>query len=118
MGNEAHKKFDCNISCSVEQSLYVISRKWIGSILYHLLLKESLRESEIKKIFPEISQKTLTKQLRYLEESGIVERRVFPETPPKVTYSLTKFGLTLKEPIFALKHWGDFYKKYKIQRNL
>ena len=91
---------------AIEQTLSLLSGKWIALIIYHLLDKGVLRQCDFKKLFPTISQKMLTKQLRFLEEKQIITRQIYSEIPPKVTYTLTQYGSTLEQPLNALKAWG------------
>ncbi|MEO1086757.1 MAG: helix-turn-helix domain-containing protein [Acidobacteriota bacterium] len=102
----SHVRYDCNLGCPVEASLEVIGGKWKGVILFNLL-SERLRFSEIRRLIPEVTQKTLTKQLRELESEGIVLREVYPEVPPRVEYSLTAYGKTLEPVLHALQIWGS-----------
>ncbi len=97
--------------CPVEYTLVLIGGKWKGIILYHLLLDKVLRFGELKKRLPDITQRMLTKQLRELEEDGIVNRHVYPQVPPKVEYSLTERGLSLENVIKSLEQWGNSYIK-------
>jgi len=76
--------------------------------LYHLQ-NDKKRFNELRKLIPDITQRMLTKQLRELEHDNIINRKIFAEIPPKVEYSLTKFGLTLKPTIKALQNWGEIY---------
>ena len=94
-------------------ALSVIGGKWKGTILYRLFHDEVLRFSEIRRFLPEVSQRTLSAQLRSLESDNIISRTVYPEVPPKVEYRLTKYGKTLGTIIETLKEWGD---KHKTQR--
>lgn len=107
MGRNLHQRFDCANGCAVEATLSLIGGKYKGTILYSLLLTPSLRFSELQKILPDVSQRTLTAQLRALEKVGIVHREVYPEVPPKVEYSLTDYGKSLTDILMALKNWGD-----------
>ena len=68
------------------------------------------RFGELKKSLAGISQKVLTGHLRHMEESGIVNRKVYAEVPPKVEYSLTELGHSLKLILDAMCHWGEDYK--------
>lgn len=102
----AHSRYDCNAGCPVEGTLQVIGGKWKGVILYHLL-QRTHRFGELKKIMKGITQHTLTKQLRELEDHGIVSRKVFAEVPPRVEYSLTKRGESLREIILLMGEWGQ-----------
>lgn len=91
---------------SVEASLEVIGGKWKCVILCHLL-RGKKRTSELKRQMPNISQKMLTQQLRELEESGIINRKLYHELPPKVEYELSDYGLTLEPILHALCDWGE-----------
>ena len=101
-----HQSLDCSPGCAVEATLQLIDGKWKGVILYHLL-QGTLRFNAIRKRLSNITQRMLTTQLRELERDGFVLRTVYPEVPPKVEYSLTQRGRTLKPVIMALKAWGD-----------
>ena len=101
-----HDAYNCNDGCPVEATLEVIGGKWKGVILYHLLEKPH-RFGELKKIMLTITQHMLTKQLRELEAAGIVHREVFPEVPPKVVYSVTEKGESLKEIVQLMREWGQ-----------
>lgn len=100
-----HSTYKCNNGCPVEATLEIIGGKWKGVILYHLLEK-TYRFGELKKMMPGITQHTLTKQLRELEEDELVFREVFAEVPPRVEYSLTKRGESLREIIVMMRDWG------------
>ena len=76
-------------------------------ILYHLFESSPLRLSELERAIPAASQKMLIQQLRRLEADGIITRKVFPEMPPKVEYSLTSFGAKLRPILHALLQWAD-----------
>ena len=91
--------------CPVEATLELFSGKGKGMILYHLL-EGTLRFNELKRRVGFISQRMLTKQLRELEQHGLVHREVYPEVPPKVEYSLTETGRSLEPILLALKTWG------------
>ncbi len=100
-----HKRYDCNFGCPVEASLEVIGGKWKGVILFHLL-GGTKRFNELMRLMPDVTQRMLTRQLRELEADRIVDRRVYPEVPPKVEYSLTPFGATLEPILRMLQQWG------------
>lgn len=105
-------KYDVNPStegCPVKTTLAVIGGKWKGIILYHLI-DGPRRFSEFRHLYPEITQFMLTLQLRELERDGIVHREVYKQVPPKVEYSLTEFGETLKPIILSMINWGETYK--------
>ncbi len=99
------ESYDCSDGCPVEAALEQISGKWKGLVVYHLL-GGTLRFSELKRRIGDVTQRSLTKQLRELEGDGIVDRKVFPVVPPKVEYSLTEKGHRLSPIIEALHRWG------------
>ncbi len=89
----------------------LLSGKWSILIMYHLN-KETLRFGELQRTMKGITQATLTKQLRMLEEFGLVNRYVYPEIPPKVEYSLTELGKEFQPVLEQVRVWGDKYIKY------
>lgn len=97
-------------TCSVEAALDVIGGKWKGIIVFHLLTGSPRRFNEFRRLMPMITQRMLTLQLRELEQDGIVHREVYREVPPRVEYSLTPFGLTLKPIILQVWEWGKTYE--------
>lgn len=101
-----HYRYDCNFGCPVEATLEMIGGKWKGVILYHLLEKTH-RFGELKKAMPGVTQRMLTKQLRELERDGIIHRKVYAEVPPKVEYSLTEIGESLREVVMMMREWGQ-----------
>ncbi|WP_011306384.1 helix-turn-helix domain-containing protein [Methanosarcina barkeri] len=94
--------------CPVEATLEVIGGKWKPIILWQLRT-EKLRFSGLQQSMQGISPKMLTKQLRELEEDGLILREVYPEIPPRVEYSLTEFGKTVLPVLDALCKWGIEY---------
>ncbi|MGE5704328.1 MAG: winged helix-turn-helix transcriptional regulator [Clostridia bacterium] len=92
--------------CEKELTLSIISGKWKVVILWHLGVEGPHRFSELQKLFPKISHKMLTNQLRELIEDEIVQRKVFPEVPPKVEYSMTELGMTLLPIVEMMYEWG------------
>jgi DNA-binding HxlR family transcriptional regulator len=92
--------------CEKELTLSIISRKWKVVILWHLGVEGTHRFSELQRLFPKISHKILTNQLRDLIEDGIVHREVIPEVPPKVEYSMTELGMTLLPIVEMMYEWG------------
>jgi len=92
-------------ACSVEAALDVIGNKWKGVILYHLL-GGTKRFNELRRIIPSVTQRMLTLQLRELEQDEVITRKVYPQVPPKVEYSLTKYGESLRPILQALQKWG------------
>ncbi|MET3196987.1 helix-turn-helix domain-containing protein [Bacillus sp. OAE603] len=95
-------------SIPVEASLDVIGGKWKVVILCHLI-KGKKRTSELKRLMPDITQKMLTQQLKELQVDNIVNREVFNQVPPKVEYSLTEYGWSLKEVLDLLCCWGELH---------
>ncbi|RKP56271.1 transcriptional regulator [Cohnella endophytica] len=103
---DLEKKTDIiNFGCPVTVTVEVIGGKWKGVILYHLTAGAK-RFNEMRRLLPSITQRMLTLQLRELELDGIVHREIYREVPPRVDYSLTPFGETLKPLIFMMRDWG------------
>ena len=96
-------------ACPVETTLTLISDKWKVLIIRDLL-PGTKRFGELKKSIGSVSQKVLTAQLRQMEESGLLTRTVYPEVPPRVEYTLTELGQSLRPVLDALKNWGEEYK--------
>ena len=92
--------------CPVEKTLDIIGGKWTILILRDLF-SGTKRFGELRKSLEGISPKTLSERLRYLEEEGIVQKKIYAEVPPKVEYSLTERGETLRSIIVTLKRWGE-----------
>ena len=95
--------------CPVATTVQIIGNKWKILIIRNLLSAPQ-RFSEIKKTIPGISQKVLTDNLRALESDGLLIREVFAEVPPRVVYSLSELGKTLKPVLDAMGDWGAGYK--------
>ena len=106
MAKVRHSRFDCTPGCSVEAAIALIDGKWKSVIMFHLL-EEVLRFNEIRRKIPGVTQRMLTNQLRELEEDGLIERKVYPQVPPKVEYRLSPLGESMKPVMLALKDWGD-----------
>lgn len=94
----------------VQTTLKVLGGKWKILILWHLK-DGTKRFSELKRLMPEITEKMLIQQLRELERDGIVNRYIYSEVPPKVEYSFTEYGLTLKPVLQVLCNWGENHLK-------
>ena len=92
--------------CGVALTLDVIGGKWKGVILWHLLQK-TLRFSQLQRRITDVTQKMLTQQLRELERDGLVHRQVYAEVPPRVEYSLTEKGESLREMLVFMREWGE-----------
>jgi DNA-binding HxlR family transcriptional regulator len=94
--------------CPVEATLDMIGGKWKGVILFRLM-EGTKRFGELRKLLAKVTQRTLTQQLRELEADGLVLRRIYAEVPPRVEYSLTPLGRTLKPVLVKLKDWGQVH---------
>ncbi|HEX5933397.1 MAG TPA: helix-turn-helix domain-containing protein [Pseudorhizobium sp.] len=100
--------------CPVESTLSFLDGKWKGVILHHLLTEGTLRFNELRRRIPSVTQRMLTKQLRELEEAGLISRTIFPVVPPRVDYALTPLGQSLEPVVTALRVWGS---KHVVCRN-
>ena len=98
-------------ACPVETTLTLISDKWKVLILRDLLLNGTMRFGELRKSIGHVTQKVLTAQLRQMEESGLLTRKVYAEVPPRVEYTLTELGYSLKPILDAMWAWGEHYKQ-------
>lgn len=108
------RKHDVDHECPVEITLDVIGGKWKGMVLYWLL-NGTARFNEIRRAVPNATQRMLTLQLRELESDGVIRRKIYAEVPPKVEYSLTEFGLSLKPILLLMRDWGTQYRT-KLKR--
>lgn len=106
MENTAAKKLP---ACPVETTLTLISDKWKVLILRDLM-NGTMRFGELRKSIGQVSQKVLTAQLRQMEGSGLLTRMVYPEVPPRVEYTLTDLGRSLKPILDAMRVWGEEYQ--------
>lgn len=91
----------------VEGALKVLEGRWKMIILFHLFDKGTLRFSELERAIDGVSQKMLIQQLRELEKDGIIDRKVYPEVPPKVEYRLTDIGQALCPALDAILVWSE-----------
>ena len=96
-------------ACPVETTLNLIGNKWKVLIIRDLL-QGTKRFGELKKSIGSVSQKVLTSQLRAMEKDGLIHREVYAEVPPRVEYSLTELGWSLKPILDAMVNWGNNYK--------
>jgi DNA-binding HxlR family transcriptional regulator len=96
-------------ACPVETTLTLIGDKWKVLILRDLV-SGTRRFGELRKSLKDVSQKVLTAQLRTMEEKGLLVRKVYAEVPPKVEYTLTETGYSLKPILDAMYTWGLDYK--------
>ncbi|MGB9097096.1 MAG: helix-turn-helix domain-containing protein [Erwinia sp.] len=109
------RNYDCAPGCSMEAALHIMGGKWKGVILFHLFKDGTLRFSELQRSMTTINQRLLTKQLRELEEDGLILRKVYPVVPPKVEYSLSDEGRELNKIVMDLSIWG---RKWLERRGL
>lgn len=96
--------------CPVETTLMLISDRWKVLIIRELLAGTK-RFGELKKSVGNISQKVLTSNLRSMEANGLLTRKVYPEVPPRVEYTLTEIGVSLKIVLDAMKTWGEEFQR-------
>ncbi len=101
-GRQNNKK---NVSCPVETTIAAIGGRWKVLIIHHLL-EGTKRFGELARLLGGVSPRTLTRQLRELEECGIIDRYIHQQIPPKVEYSLTPLGRKLKPILYAMHDWG------------
>ena len=95
--------------CPVDATINMIGGKYKSLILWKLMAKTTLRFSQLRKELPTATAKMLTQQLRELESNGLIHRQVFPVVPPKVEYSLTNFGKSIKPVLESMYIWGSDY---------
>ena len=103
-------KEDILPECPVATTVSLIGSKWKLLIMRNLLARP-LRFNELQKSIDGISQKALTEALRSMEADGIVIRKAYPEVPPRVEYSLTELGESMRPIIKAMENWGTAYKE-------
>lgn len=101
------RNYDSAPGCSIEAALHIMGGKWKGVILYHLLLDGTHRFNELQRRLTGVPPRLLIKQLRDMEEDGLVIRTVYPVVPPKVEYALSDEGRSLEPFILGLCSWGD-----------
>jgi len=98
-------------ACPVEAAFDVIGSKWKGVILYQLLTRGTLRFGQLRRLLPtRATQQALTNQLRELEVDGIINRQVYRQVPPKVEYSLTPLGESVRPWLLGLCDWGAAFQ--------
>lgn len=102
-------------ACPVETTLTLIGDKWRVLILRDLMGGVK-RFGELRRSVGNVTQKVLTAQLRAMEESGLVSRKVYAEVPPRVEYTLTETGYSLRPVLDAMMSWGEEYKKKNAER--
>lgn len=97
-------------ACPVETCVSLVGSKWKLLIMRDLLLNGSMRFKELQRSVGNVSQKVLTSNLREMESTGLVVRRVYAEVPPRVEYSLTETGESLRPIMDAMWAWGEGYQ--------
>ena len=98
------------VKCPIETTLAVIGGKWKPLILWRLT--DGVRRfGELQRLIPGVTRKVLAQQLRELERDEIIARKVYGQVPPKVEYSLTKYGLTLRRLLIELCAWGSRHER-------
>ncbi|MBU5627536.1 helix-turn-helix transcriptional regulator [Oscillibacter sp. MSJ-2] len=100
-------------ACPVETTLMLISDRWKVLILRDLM-EGTRRFGQLKKSIGTVSQKVLTANLREMEADGLLSRRVYPEVPPRVEYTLTETGYSLKPVLDAMTEWGTGYQSKHV----
>jgi DNA-binding HxlR family transcriptional regulator len=91
--------------CALDITMDYIGGKWKSVVLWYLI-KNKKRFGDLKKLIPDITEKMLSIQLRQLEKDGLISRKVFPEVPPRVEYTLTPEGKTLTKVLTEIASWG------------
>lgn len=110
-----HAENDAALCPLFHAAIELIGRKWTGAIIY-LLLKSRRRFAELRDAIPEITDRMLSERLQELEQEGVVERTVIPETPVRVEYSLTKKGRALAAAIDAVGEWAHKWSGANVGR--
>jgi DNA-binding HxlR family transcriptional regulator len=103
---KARKNGRKSVSCPVETTIGVIGGRWKVLVIHHLL-KGTQRFGELTRLLGGVAPRTLTRQLRELEESGVIDREVYQQIPPRVEYSLTSLGRELLPVLQAMHAWGE-----------
>lgn len=94
------------LDCCLEQTLSMIGGKWKLVILWHLASQEVLRYSQLRRLLPGITHKMLSQKLKELEKDGLINRVQYNEMPPKVEYSTTEKGQSVKPILEEMHKWG------------
>ena len=111
----ARKNAKKSVGCPVETTIAAIGGRWKVLVIYHLI-KGDQRFGELTRLLGGISARTLTRQLRELEASGIINRVVHQQIPPRVEYSLTPIGKELEPVLQAMHHWAERLDKHRIAK--
>lgn len=102
-------------NCPLEMTMDLIDGKWKVLIMWQLS-EQVGRFNELRRQFPQMTQKMLTQQLRDLENNGLIIRTVYPQVPPKVEYTLTEFGRSLIPLLRQMDDWGSEYAAGQINQ--
>ncbi|MDQ7060455.1 MAG: winged helix-turn-helix transcriptional regulator [Sulfurimonas sp.] len=114
MPNIRKNKVSCqDYNSEMEITVEILSGKWVVLLLSLLSEEKVVRFNQFKKVFPEITQKMLSQQLKKLEESKIIQKKIYNEMPPKVEYSLTFDGEHLIPVLEQMQKWGQEYLNKK-----
>jgi len=103
--------------CAVEATARIVGGRWKGAILEQLF-QGTKRFSELKRSISGITQRALAQQLRDLQSTGIVERTVYPDRPPRVVYAVTPLGKSLRPLLDAMCHWGKSHSAAMAMKKL
>ncbi|AFM39885.1 putative transcriptional regulator [Desulfosporosinus acidiphilus SJ4] len=103
--------------CPYVTAQKVLSGKW-SLLILHYISEKTLRFNELQRLMPDLTQATLTRQLRALEENGLILRKVYHQVPPKVEYSLSDIGIEFNEVLEKLEVWGKKYIQSHFQAHL
>lgn len=112
MPNLRQNKVHCqNYTSEIEITVEILSGKWIVLLLTHLGEEKVVRFNAFRKVFPNITQKMLSQQLKKLEDNQIIKKKIYNVTPPKVEYTLTEEGERLIPLLDDMQEWGKKYLK-------
>lgn len=103
--------------CPIQAMLTVLGGKWTPLVLWHLR-DETLRFGELRRKIPGITKKMLSQRLQELQKEGVVHREAYAEVPPRVEYSLTEFGETLRPVLDSMCKWGAEYLGHTSESDL
>ena len=111
----ANKTLEEYVHCPFHLAMSVLEGKWKFAILYVLSARGTLRFKELERAIPDISTRMLTKELKHLEQKGVVSRKPYATVPPKVEYSLTDIGKSINPVISSITQWGeDYLEAFKV----
>lgn len=105
------RKIPLPIDCGLHLTREILNGKW-KPVLLNIISMDVQRPSEIFRLVPEASRRVLTVQLKELEQHGIIKKKIYPQLPPKVEYSLTEIGQSLLPIVDAMNHWGDQNREF------